>query len=338
MASIIEVAKRAGVSQATVSRVLNNYPNVSKTAEVKVKQAMEDLGYRPAARRQGHRSGLQYGTFALLILDYDVYQHYSPAFVKLLTSVESACTEQGLNIIIAQSLDAQQLPPLVQNKQVDGLILAGQSAAPAVLKKIASLPAVWVSSHHEDSGDTALPGNDAAGRLAAQYLLNRGHKHLAVVNALPNHLGLQSRTEFFEFTAQRNNATVAAINAPVENLTTLDDLDLNAIEAAMTVAVDKLLAQKNKPTGFFTLIDIFTAIMHRILIRKGLKPGKDIDLIGCNNNKAALAGLYPRPATIRIGIDTMGKRAVEQLLWRISNPNEKENVHVVVEPQLIPGD
>jgi DNA-binding LacI/PurR family transcriptional regulator len=66
-------------------------------------------------------------------------------------------------------------------------------------------------------------------------------------------------------------------------------------------------------------------------------PGRDIDVISCNNEMSYLVGLDPRPATIDIGAETIGRRSVEQLLRRIKHPEELRQVQIAVTPMLVEG-
>jgi DNA-binding LacI/PurR family transcriptional regulator len=102
--------------------------------------------------------------------------------------------------------------------------------------------------------------------------------------------------------------------------------------------VDQLIsAEGGMPTGLFIPRDVITIGVYRSLRARGLKPGRDIDIISCDNTPA-LDALEVRPATIDIRPEEIGRRAVEQLLWRIGNRDAPMNVTALVEPQIIQGD
>lgn len=344
--STAAIAKYAGVSQATVSRVLNRHPGVSEQKVSRVKEAIEKLGYRPSAsvrRRLSAIPNLRTGNVAVLILSSSMFQDYSSVFGRSLRAVEESLRDHHLNMIRSHTTGVDQLPPLIASREIDGLILAGDEMAPELAESLSGLPRSWITSHRENDGDAVLPGNELIGRMAAEYLLGRGHRRLAALNAFGGFGPASLRVDFFEFTATRAGATVARLvaDAPARFPTTIDlnvDLDLELIERCVAEQVDHLLALDDRPTGLFVLGDHQMAMLYRVLAKRGLQPGKDLDLIGCDNEKAVLMGLYPRPATINIAAEAIGRRAVEQLLWRISHPEEDSRMHVVVEPELVPGE
>lgn len=86
-------------------------------------------------------------------------------------------------------------------------------------------------------------------------------------------------------------------------------------------------------------MDFQVALLYRILPRLGFLPGRDLEIIGCDGELAALAGLSPRPATIEIPGDAIGRQAVEQLLQRLTGQEHTPHrIDIVIEPRLIEGD
>jgi LacI family transcriptional regulator len=107
------------------------------------------------------------------------------------------------------------------------------------------------------------------------------------------------------------------------------EVDRNALEAL----VDRLLALSPRPTGLFAWADMLTAALYPCLHRRGLQPGREISVVSCNNEWPLLFGLWPRPAVVDIQGAKVGRRAVEQLLWRIPNRREPRAV-LLLEPAL----
>ncbi|MCC6683190.1 MAG: LacI family DNA-binding transcriptional regulator [Phycisphaeraceae bacterium] len=335
-----QIAKRAGVSQATVSRVINNHPGVSAEKMAMVRQAMNQLGYMPTpSRRRVAAGGLRYNSVGVLVLATDMFRDYSSVFTKSQWGVSRALSDRRINMIHADVQKPEQLPPAVAARQVDGLILAGGSMPPELAPHLEQFPASWISSRHGASGDAVLAGNELIGRMAADYLLGRGHKHLAILNAFGGTAPMVARQDFFMFTAQRAGADVAHLvaDAPAQFMQSAT-IDLDAVEQCVAQQVDRLLALDPRPTGLFVMMDYQVAMVYRVLARHGMRPGPQLDIIGCDDEKSTRLSLYPRPATIAIAAEAIGRRAVEQLLWRIAHPHEESRMHVVVEPQLIPGE
>ncbi len=337
-----EVAKHAGVSQATVSRVLNHHPGVSPEKVRLVKEAMKAIEYQPSvARKRNPSNTLRYNTVALLVLGNSMFRDYSSVLTKSMRSVAETLNERHINMVKVHVKHENQLPPIIESRQIDGLILAGDEINHTMQEKLEGIPASWISSRHSDNGDVVLSGNEQIGRMAAEYLLDRGHKHLAIVNMLDgmSAVQIQARQEFFDFIAGKAGAKVEHLACKMPTTCThSSSIDIAAIQKSADVIVDQLLAMKQRPTGLFVVMDFQVALLYRALDQRGIKPGRDLDIIGCDNEQATLLGLNPRPATIQIAAEAIGRRAVALLMWRIARPQEEERMHVLVEPSIVPGE
>ncbi len=327
----------AGVSPATVSRALNNTARVSGDAQHRIEDAMERAGYSLEAYKKRRNSPItKMKNIAFLVLSRDVLQDYSSTFNKTTRAVSSAAVEMHMNMIHAYVGDLVSLPPAVANGTIDGLILSGSCDDPRVMKMISKIPKVWLGSHREKGVVLPLSGNESVGRVAAEYLAERGHKQVAFLNAFSEHLAMKTRSEFFEFFAQK-----LGMKADIFTETNSNRVfsSIGEIRQTLAVLIDQWLAEKDRATGIFIPLDIQAAICYEIMADKGIRPGVDVDIIGCDNDEAALMGLNPKPATIELGAEAMGYHAVQELLWKIDNPTASnyEGVRVVVEPRLISG-
>lgn len=341
--SIVEVAKLAGVSHATVSRVINCRPNVSSTSVQRVRDAMRQLHYVPPAKRRGPKpkaSGINTGNIGLLFVGEKPTLATSPVMARVLHAAQDELVLNGLNLMVGQITTSAGLPPNVTSGQVDGLLMHGLPPSAGIRKQLSRYPAcVWLLSQRRQRGywgDRVSPDNFKVGDMAASYLIERGHERIAVIHCDPSHLGFSTRVQGFEATASE---------ADVE-YQTLADVDRKAIEtdkpdqsdAPFEALVDQLLAMKDQmPTGLFIPRDTLTIRMYRILRKRGLEPGRDIDIISCDNIPA-LDGLDPRPTSIDVRPEEIGRRAVEQLLWQINSRQVPMNVTSMVEPVLVSGE
>jgi DNA-binding LacI/PurR family transcriptional regulator len=126
----------------------------------------------------------------------------------------------------------------------------------------------------------------------------------------------------------------------VENLThklaiqTMPDMNF-ASQSLIDSLTDRLLHEVTpKPNGIFVTSDVIVPTIYRALERNGVRPGKDIEIVSCNNEKSYLLPLHPMPAEIDIQADLIGQEAVERLLWRIDHPRATR-VSLVLEPRLV---
>ncbi len=333
-----EIAKIAGVSPATVSRVLSNNPAVSPKSINKVKQALAKKGINLEVQRK--RAGTRIfrtRNVAVLLLSKDALHSYSTIYMKTITGVENALNELHANMIYSEVFTTEQLPPCVLNRNVDGLILTGTQPSKEVLEKIKNIPTVWLCSHQEETNSVALGGNDIIAQIAVKYLTGKGHKHVAAINAFQGHPALETRCEFFNYFAMRSGVQATILQFPITRKPS--EMSMNELYNDLTVLIEKMLNMNDKPTGLFFPIDVEVAMAYEILNKHNIKIGKDVEIIGCDNDIVALLGLHPRPATIDINAYTMGRRAVKELIWKLENPNSTEiPIRVIVEPKLIPGE
>jgi LacI family transcriptional regulator len=84
----------------------------------------------------------------------------------------------------------------------------------------------------------------------------------------------------------------------------------------------------------FAFSDMLVSAIYPLMLMKGLIPGKDMELVSCNNETAYLINMNPKPVEIDIHTEKIGYKAVEQLLWRIKNPTEPR-VKSIMEPAII---
>jgi DNA-binding LacI/PurR family transcriptional regulator len=341
-----KVAKIAGVSQATVSRVLNGGTGVAPEKLQAVRAALELSGYKAVVGGRGRPVGsvvngagkrVATGTIALIMGDDAYTRHPSLALAKI-QGVQRAANEAGLNLLVAEIREGDPLPPMLAEGKVDGILLWGRRAPRRLIASMGNA-IVWISSsHHGGPGAGVMPGNEIVGRLAASYLLEQGHRDLAFLSLAPLHPGYESRGEGFEYAAHRGGAQVKMVIEAPDNTLAGGNYSGANLAARGRRLVDRLLALSPRPTAIFVADDELTATIYPVLFEKGLQPGTDLKIISCNNEEPYLAGLHPRPATIDLAPEVTGRRAVEELLWRIRNPEETRRVQVMVEPVLILGE
>lgn len=332
-----ELANLAGVSQATVSRVINGAEGVSPETIQTVRRIIQERGYKRPFRSRGRPREIfpgarsRTGNLALLFLDASWNRHPSLAMAKL-RGVQQTVADMGLNLIVGDLTAHRQLPPLVARGQVDGVLLWGHTLPTHVLDEL-QLPLLWLSSHADERGDGVLMGNELIGRLAAKYLLDSGHRHLAFLSVYEEHPGYRDRGAGFAYAIHSAGAKMTTITGDAFAATSAA-----LLEQQVGVLVDRWRNLPAKPTGLFIPDDQITAIVYRALQSRGISPGEDVQIVSCNNEEAYLTGLHPRPATIDLAPETTGRRAVEQLIWRIRHPKEERRVQVMVEPVLVPGE
>ena len=341
-----QIADAAGVSLATVSRVINGRAGVSSRRAEMVRRVMDDLEYHPvplaerAARAAGSEEpGAKAASIAVLILDQS-YQFSPNLFASQLRGVQRGAADRGLNAIVAHVASADDLPHAVANGDVRGLILIGSSPEPTLGRKLARLPRLWLNSHHEAEGDSVLAGNHRIGCIAADYLIDRGHRRLGFLCDMADLPPYPTRLSAFRVQAQDRDpdVTVQTLTCSMEpDADQLADPDaaLKRMKRDLDGLVDRLVQLPQRPTGLFVPHDLMTSLVYGRLPHHGVTPGTDIQIISCNHELNCLIGLNPRPATIDIGAESIGRRGVDQLLWRMQHRGDERAAQLSVEPLLI---
>lgn len=343
MASIVDVAKLAKVSVATVSRVMNGERNVAPPTVLKVEAAIKELGYVARAVRPGPkpkaRKGVNTGTIAFISVgSFSPSEMYRmPAFPALLSGIQRGIERHGMELVLAHLPEGKMVPPVLARRRADGVLLFGFESMSVQLKQALNrVPAVWCflpDSVSPNGGlDHVLYDNSHVGEIAADYLLKRKHRNVMFVDANPNHAAFSERRDQFVRTIEAHGASVMVMEGPERtgDLIQSAPLPLIAIEA-----VDKLASSSPRPTAMFIASDDLMVAVFNRLRQLSIEPGGDIELIGCNNDHQYMEQMHPRPATVDIKLDMVGERAVEQLLWRMSYPGTAGQARLLVTPEIV---
>ena len=212
------VAKRAGVSTSTVSRVINEHPSVSASAVESVRRAMLELSFTPIIRgrslRNNVRLHLKTGEFAFIVFGTSGSRP-TPAFQELLRGVSDQTAKLGIRLIFSFVTNPAHLPPGITKRHVDGLLLHGERPSDEVRARLEALPTVWLMANPQRPswGDQVMPDNLAIGSLAANYLAQRGHSRLAYLGTQAS-WSLELRSLAFAHCAHEMNLSVKVLETP----------------------------------------------------------------------------------------------------------------------------
>ncbi len=337
--SIVQVAKLAGCSHTTVSRVINQQPGVSEAAAIRVQAAMRKLGYTPPAKRRGpqakSRQAIRTGNVALLMFGTDVTPMTAPIAAATVHAVEQALGDHGFTMALGQVKDNTRIPSAVARGDIDGLILHGHAPSREMADKLRRFPGVWIMSARNRRGywgDRVAPDNSAVGHMAAEYLIDRGHQRIAFLYVDAAHLGFQARADAFAETAKDAGVHAELIGDLDESAH--DPTDFRLVRERINRLIDQFVALKDRPTGIFVPRGQTTLMVFEALRARGIEPGRSVTVIACDNDPT-LAGLDPAIATIDVRPDCIGRLAVEQLCRRLSTNEFTARTCTLVEPSLV---
>lgn len=255
-----------------------------------------------------------------------------PVYANVIHGIERQLNKYNKTMALWHSMPS---PEQFAN-DVDGIILFAGAGSGEIRFDFNDIPCVRIMGLADSSEpwDHVTYDNRLIGELAADHLISEGHMNSIYVGpARPNEI-FRQRTEVFQGRIQSAGGVFHSITD--EHLHEIAS-DFNRIDRMKVVNLAKVIgALRPKPTGLFVPADMFACAIYGALEEAGIRPGKDIHVVSCNNEKSFLMGLHPHPAVIDIHAEEIGKKAVDRLLWRIRNisePCEK----ILVKPELICG-
>lgn len=323
--NIYEIAKRAGVSIATVSRVINNNPNVRDETREKVETAMREANYTV---NDIARSLVVKTTHTIGVMTSDVRDSY---YANAIYTIEQEFRDRGYNVILCntgQELEKKKkyLKVLLE-KQVDGIILVGSvfkepddnSHIIEISKKV---PIITLNSHIEGDNIYSIVCDDAyATSNIVESLYKKGHRHIVYLYDVNSFSGLAKIEGFKKAMKKFNLPTNEDMLIKVES----------GIEGGME-AIRKLEEKSCNYTALAASDDLIAAGAIKGLRQLGKKVPEDVAVFGFNNSTIALC-TYPELSSVDNKVGDMARGAVE-MLYNVLGKKEVNNKKVVI-PELI---
>lgn len=349
--TIVDVARAAEVAIGTVSRVLNTPDAVRPDIRQRVLEAIARMNYRRLRQRRRadrHDPGRRRrrGNLGVVLIGLDESLAHLPVITEALHGVELATTGEGINLMLANVPLADRVPAFLAKGQVDGVIVKSPllgdfkaCASPELVAAISRVPHVWLIGRPDNaSGDVCAVDNDAGARLAADYLHGKGHRRIGYLHPRPGQTRSESLKLSFTMHAQRLGLTVQPFEKP---LTEPVRWPLPAITepTALMPLLDRWigLPEATRPTAMLVPADSIAVQFYAALRLRGLQVGVDLSILSFNHERPLVMGLTPPLTTIDIRAETIGRRAVERLLWRIDHPEDVVPTKIEVEPVLVEG-
>jgi LacI family transcriptional regulator len=348
--TIVKVAKHAGVSTATVSRVLNNFPHVGAETARQVRASAEALNYTipPIYKRSRSKSTARSGasrrrtnSIAILTIGQTRDWLQLPVMAAAVAGISRAAREHGLRLVIDEQLNLAKPPDSITDHSADGAIVfvpnSVSGATPQVsLESLkAHLPIVRVMGGAAGVSvvDHICVDDRAIGCLALEFLKNQGCQHVAFLTMNPVwHL---MRTRFQAFAGAAYDNHIPASSYILAQDPAISDLygPRAVTETTLESLVSRLVKSIPRPAGLFVSNDAAVVQVYPLLQQMGIQPGRDITIISCDNEDVRLCGLSPRPPSIDPRSEEVGWRAVRQLMSRLENSDDPP-IHINVTPRL----
>jgi LacI family transcriptional regulator len=324
--TIADVARKAGVSIKTVSRVANNEPHVRPALRDRVGKVMRGLGYSPniAARRLASNSA-----FAIGLLFGGAPGEYFP---QIILSILNHEVLQGYTVLVADfaPFDEQSrsaVLDLVNRKHIDGLILTPPCDNDAeLLRRLEKIgvPLVRLTPADSSSRLPSVSAEDGTGAYEmTRYVLGLGHRRIAFVGGDPNHHA--SRERFDGFRRALRDSRVPFDRSLVRRA---DFLFEGGVKAGR-----ELFALPTLPTAVFACNDESAAGVLVAAQERGLRIPADVSVVGFDDFPTARK-TYPALTTVRQDLAEISSRAT-RLLFDLINGSPPATVHIRVPTELV---
>jgi DNA-binding LacI/PurR family transcriptional regulator len=328
----VDVARLAGVGQATVSRAINNPAAVSKTTLVKIEKAMASLNYKPSALARGLVRGRN-GVIGLLATQDDFTAHRFGMVVEGISEVLN--TEEYLLTITTHlpkvPLEKWENSSLVKQHSCDGLILdLGLSVEDlTAFRKKLTVPHVLVNPTAYQTHDSVMFNDQSAAELAVRYLVSRGHRRIAYLTSGSTHASGEARERGYEIAMYRAGLVpMPFFNQRPPALPTEREAKYQARLHYMGQYMEKWLNDSEPATAVLTY-DASTAIhISHLAYLKNWKIPAAFSLLACDDENPLERAALPITA-VCLGRAEMGTRACRMLLEKIADPDKQIPTHFV---------
>ncbi|HLS73971.1 MAG TPA: LacI family DNA-binding transcriptional regulator [Actinomycetaceae bacterium] len=306
MTTMRDVARRAGVSAKTVSRVFNDDPHVTEETRQRVRRALDELGYVPNRLAQAFRGG-RHKALAVAVPDIA-----DPFFASVVKAIEAVAGDQGLGVLItstgyAPDRERRRVESLL-NERLVGLVTTPVANDQSYLSPwLASTPIVFIDRRPgEVVADYFVEDDDGGAQLATNHLLRHGHRRIAFIGDDPAVATARLRRDGYA-------AALAAAGIAVDaELVKLGDWSTGHVSEALA----HMLALDSPPTAVFAAnarSGIGTALALRELERD------DLAVVAFGDAPLA-AALRPGLTVIDQNPSELGRQAVLRVLARIESP------------------
>ena len=325
MPTINDVAKRAGVSPVTVSRVINNASNVSSTTRQKVEQAIQELGYVPSIAARSLRLK-RTRTLALILPDIT-----NTFWTTVARGVEDAAQRRDYAVFLCNTdedeIKQRRYLDFVVGQRVDGVIIAPHDTDAKHLAQLSdrNLPTVVIDRYIEGWEVDSVLGDSLSGAMAlVQHLIGLGHERIAMLSGPANASTAEDRVAGYCIALARAGITIQP------GLIRRGEFRMTSGEEMAHQLFDEGLS----PTAIFAANNAIAMGAIDALEQRGLRIPQDIALVSFDDFPN-ISHLFPFLTVVAQPAYDMGINAAQLLLSRLDSEVDLQPRHVVLPTRLI---
>lgn len=310
-----DVAKAAGVSPTTVSRVLNNRGYISELTKEKVENAIKKLNYYP---NDVARSLFKKRTNFIGLIVPTVS---NPFFGELSLYIENICSSLGYKIILCNSSGQfekeKAYSTMLIRHQVDGIIVCSYNRGIDTYK-YPKLPIVAIDHYLAPTIPVVGSDNYMGGKLAVQHLIDRGCRSIIHINGP---LELETPAQY------RRKAYEDLVDNPITYELQFDEEDI-------VLSIRKILTERPETDGIFASDDLMAAACLQVARELNIQVPEQLKVIGYDGTKTTRS-LLPQLTTIKQPIEEIAKTSVTKLMDMIGNSELSGPYETVLPVQLL---
>lgn len=326
--TIKDISRIAGVGVSTVSRVINNHPDVKPETRQKVLSVIEKFNYIPnnSARNLKRNTSNNIGVLIKGI--------HNPFFSGMIKSIEEKIDDKGYSMFLhyneTNPNDFDAAVELIKEKKLKGLICLGGDFDNLDKEQIENLdtPLVLTSTSIIENLDksffsSVIIENEKAAYNAVDYICKLGHKKIGIITTGEQDRSIgKLRFEGYKKALLKNN---------IEYNSSLMEIGHYTFESGFE-AMNRLLDKNLNITALFVTTDVMAIGASKAILSKGLKIPEDISVMGFDGIDYSQF-FHPSLTTVRQPVEEMGEKSVDILFHLIKN--KKKHQHIVLETELL---
>ena len=327
MATIKDVAAAAGVSVATVSRVLNSTAPVNEETRRRIQHIMDELHYQPSMIARGMRKQ-QSKVIAVMVPSYE-----NPYHIKLFKYIENEAKERGYRLILVgmdEGNDSEHESIMdLMTRNVDGIVLCTYRGNKSNIKNIMNLakklPIVFMDNFEFDEAISSVVIDGYKGMFEmTQHLLSLGHKHIGYIDGSSGYKVANERKNGYQNCLKEHQIAIRP------ELIYYADYEISAGYVACKYFMEECSI---KPTAIISGNDIMAIGAIGYLREKGYKVPGDVAVAGFDDIYLSKI-VVPNLTTYRQPLNVIAEQVVKMLIDKINSPNIEEK-HITIDGELI---
>ena len=327
MTTIKEIAKLAGVSRSTVSRVINNDPNVSDKTRTKVQAIIDQVGYQPNPVARSLISGRTQVLGLVIPMSYSSL-YTDPFFSLLAQGISSTCTANNYTMmlwLVEPDYEKRANTNILNNRLIDGMIVASNMIDDPLLDGLIErkMPVVQIGRNKRQEVSSVDADNIHGAAMAVQHLVNCGCKKLGTVTGHMDLYSSRDRLAGFKRGLQGKNLPIHEERIAFGDFT----------EQGGYLQTKMLLAN-SEFDGLFIASDMMCFGALRALKETGLRVPEDVALVSFDDIPAA-ARHQPPLTTVRQPIHQMGAIAAQTLIDQLENDDTATPRRIILPTELV---